>query len=129
MSTKQTYSRFHFYKAWFKAHRPGKKEVLAAISISLGCVVIGLVGLRLPEHKAYHAAVVRHVGVRHGSKQPGARVRVELPNGRQVFVQTRAYVSGLKSGSQICVQELKDMLWGSTFYRNALPQRCQAAGL
>ena len=99
--------------------------MVACLSVIAGCLAIGLFTLTVPDHKAYHKAKVRYVGVRHGSKQPGARVNVELADGRAVFLTTRAYVPGLASGSEVCVQELENTWWrGGTYFTNALPSRC-----
>lgn len=127
MSAKQTYSRFQFLKAWVKAHAPRPVEALSLLAILLGCLIFGALTLVLPEHKAYHKGKVRYVGVRHGSKRPGAHVMVDLPNGKSVFVTTLAYVPSLEEGAQICVQELRGMIRGGTFYKNALPSRCLEA--
>lgn len=124
MSEPQTFSHFQIWRARLQSLEIRTKDVAACSAVILGCIAAGLFGLRLPEHKAYHRGVVRYVGVRHGVKSAGARVLVELPSGRKVFLDTNGYVAGLKEGAAICVHELQDSIRGTISYANALPNRC-----
>lgn len=126
MSDKHTFSTIALWIAWAKSFEIRLVDAMACFAVVAGCTFAGLFTLRLPEHKAYHRATVRYVGVRHGSKQSGARVLVALPNGDQVFLNTRAFVPNLATGAALCVQELKDQIWQRTTYVNALPSRCLA---
>lgn len=126
MSTKHTFSNWALWRAWIKSFEIKSNDIISCIAIILACLAVGLLTLRLPEHRAYHRATVRYVGVRHGSKRPGAQALVELPSGAQVFLQTRAFIPNLKEGAALCVQEMQDRIWGRTTYLNALPSRCLA---
>ena len=101
-----------------------KTNATALAAILAGCLVVGFLTVRIPEHRAHHIARVRFVGVRHGSKAPGAKVWAELATGRNIWVKTRRYNTNLVEGARICIEEVQDKIWYTGSFLLAHPSNC-----
>lgn len=109
------------FRQWLIPHG---RDARAIAIICLGCAVIGLVFFDPPKKVGYFEGEVIYFGVRHSSKRPGARIQVRLPDGRDVWADTRAYVPGLQKGARLCLLRTKGRVTGRIVHQIAQPSRC-----
>lgn len=112
------------WQAWLKSLELRAVDVASCLSIIGACIIVGLLTLKVPVHRAFHRARIKTVTVRLGSSHPGASLFVELPDGRNVMLDTVFVQRKLAAGVEICVQELTDAIRGGTWFQHTTPDRC-----
>ena len=112
------------WHAWLKSFELRAVDVASCLSIIGACIGVGLLTLKVPTHRAFHRARIKTVTVRLGSSHPGASLFVEIPDGRNVMIDTVFLQRKLAPGVEICVQELTHAIRGGAWFQHTTPDRC-----